>query len=563
MRAAACETDDDADDADDADELLDAQLTAPQALAAARPPAPHLRALNRLAHGIELLAANELLRALRAAAPDARSLQRVRGALHTLPPEAATHHHLPLLFVDGTRALTLLDELLLSRRFIAVRRVDDTYFVTGAADDAADDAVGRGDAGDDEGGDDDDAGAPPYWAVLHLSPPELASPSPDAPPSTARCTLHVALHHPPGTPWHSRRVQILETLCEGVERACREVNQRILLAQLNETRAASELLIPVPDATASSAGANAVGAVDGEEAPASGAHDTSSLGSEGQDAVRDGAALPAAFAPGEFACPLKFTVAFALNHRLKPANVVHALSSSVLDPFAINNRSHCYVYRDRLGHVFYMRLDARVSEGRPGAPAAAAAGGDGASTASGSAGSGGGAAAGGGGDEIEIALGAAVGGEETEIALRVWGVHDVSDEIAVELHRLLKTRVNELGHQVLARLLARNPQLALTPADLDFISAARDGAPLARGETHRHAAYVLPASVRDPFVLLLQLRQNICQSTFISHAHFAASARLECRSIRNRRAARAPPRRERLVRTTGVRHVLAPSGVVR
>ena len=99
-----CETDDDADDADDADELLDAQLTAPQALAAARPPAPHLRALNRLAHGIELLAANELLRALRAAAPDARSLQRVRGALHTLPPEAATHHHLPLLFVDGTRA---------------------------------------------------------------------------------------------------------------------------------------------------------------------------------------------------------------------------------------------------------------------------------------------------------------------------------------------------------------------------------------------------------------------------------------------------------------------------
>ena len=64
-----------------------------------------------------------------------------------------------------------------------------------------------------------------------------------------------------------------------------------------------------------------------------------------------GAALPAAFAPGEFACPLKFTVAFALNHRLKPANVVHALSSSVLDPFAINNRSHCYVYRDRLGHV--------------------------------------------------------------------------------------------------------------------------------------------------------------------------------------------------------------------
>ena len=82
---------------------------------------------------------------------------------------------------------------------------------------------------------------------------------------------------------------------------------------------------------------------------------------------RHGAALPAAFAPGEFACPLKFTVAFALNHRLKPANVVHALSSSVLDPFAINNRSHCYVYRDRLGHVFYMRLDARVSEGRPGA----------------------------------------------------------------------------------------------------------------------------------------------------------------------------------------------------
>ena len=188
-----------------------------------------------------------------------------------------------------------------------------------------------------------------------------------------------------------------------------------------------------------------------------------------------------------------------------------------------------------------------------------------ASTASGSAGSGGGAAAGGGGDEIEIALGAAVGGEETEIALRVWGVHEVSDEIAVELHRLLKTRVNELGHQVLARLLARNPHARARCPPISTSSRPRATAWLARGETHRHAAYALPASVRDPFVLLLQLRQNICQSTFIAVTRTIAASVKARVPIRSRPPCSARPAAAAIgsCAPTVLRRLFAPGGVVR
>jgi hypothetical protein len=144
--------------------------------------------------------------------------------------------------------------------------------------------------------------------------------------------VSVAVHHPRGTPLYEQRAALVQGAVGAVAATAERVNRLLLLAHLHDTRVASDLLISREhrhsvsgSSTTSSTAVTATAACSGGAA----VHDSSDGSSDTMSAVLAGlqasAALSSAlgsssssaFVHGQFACPLKFSRNFTLNHRLQ------------------------------------------------------------------------------------------------------------------------------------------------------------------------------------------------------------------------------------------------------
>lgn len=123
------------------------------------------------------------------------------------------------------------------------------------------------------------------------------------------------------------------------------------------------------------------------------------------------------------------------------------------------------------------------------------------------------------------------------VELCVHGVEEVGDEISVQLRRLLESRLAEFALTLLSELLSRNPLFQLTHSDMDLIRAGSHGATAGRdtksgterahsggggasGANVTRALLELPRQLlRDPYLFMLYLRQNVARAQFINNLH--------------------------------------------
>ncbi|GMF27622.1 unnamed protein product [Phytophthora fragariaefolia] len=315
----------------------------------------------------------------------------------------------------------------------------------------------------------------PYWAYFELGSDYIS----------------LRLHHPGRLGISSsgfNRLEVLTSLQLGVRAVCRRVNQFLLLLQLHETRTCNGLLLPpngnVPSSPRSPKRRNgSQGALD-------------LMG--GQDGLRKQAGF---FWPGQFECDLRYSAFFKLHERLAPNFALNMLCTSALEQFQVHNRRHIFVYRDRDGHVFYMKIsiyyDTTVSSVVGGQMteerqerSVLARSSTGGST--------------GGTTATTITTPAGVPG----IRLEVFGVSEAGEEVTHELCRLLERKLDEATQVVLMKLLARNTKFQLNQTDLAFLCPP-DAPPASMVE------YILPGEVSECSRLLHYLSQTLKLSPYV------------------------------------------------
>lgn len=152
---------------------------------------------------------------------------------------------------------------------------------------------------------------------------------------------------------------ILSTVINIINDICKEVNQTLLLQDLHETRMCNQLLVPeASDDIWRRNGSDPILAIS----------DTSGkLSREEQNSLSEvhekylEANLN--FMPGTFDCAVVWVVHFPLHPRLTsgttgPAGKSRGIPAlrTVLNSFSVNNRKNMFVYQERSGSVFYLRL---------------------------------------------------------------------------------------------------------------------------------------------------------------------------------------------------------------
>ncbi|RHY65358.1 hypothetical protein DYB30_000437 [Aphanomyces astaci] len=191
---------------------------------------------------------------------------------------------------------------------------------------------------------------------------------------------------------------LLTRLHLGIAATVTQVNQFLLLQQMHETRSCSPLLLPSPHNTSSSSSIMLASA-------RSSSHNNLFDMATGAPSSTSVSSSPF-FWPGQFECPLKFQTTFVLKSRLVPHLALNMLCSSALEQFQVHNRHHLFVYRDKRGHVFYMTL---VDKSQ--------------------------------------------GSSSAAIELQVFGIREPSDEITVELCRVLEQKLDDTLLRILMKAM--------------------------------------------------------------------------------------------------------------
>jgi hypothetical protein len=180
------------------------------------------------------------------------------------------------------------------------------------------------------------------------------------------------------------------------------------------------------------------------------------------------------FVPGSFACPVVFRTLFDLFHRCatNPSQVARTLEATVLHSFAVSNRSGIFVYKDEVGGIFYMSLEAR---------------------------------------------GSGIDGDG-QVELLVHGIRKPGPSVTEQLKALLQRRLLLVAVEMLSSVLTKNPHFRVSGADLEFLRTF-DGewTKLLKDKVHNYAQeqyYEFPDIVSDPCMVVMMFRQNICGSTF-------------------------------------------------
>uniref|UniRef100_M4BF92 Uncharacterized protein n=1 Tax=Hyaloperonospora arabidopsidis (strain Emoy2) TaxID=559515 RepID=M4BF92_HYAAE len=298
------------------------------------------------------------------------------------------------------------------------------------------------------------------------------------------------------------RLQVLTRLQLGIRAICRRVNQSLLLLQLHETRTCNHLLLP-PDGDPPSC----------PQSPKqrAGLQRLSDSTDEKDDPTKQGIF----FWPGQFECDLCYSAFFKLHERLTPNFALNMLCTSALEQFQVHNRRHLFVYRDRDGHVFYMKISIsynvtlsreagrQLGKERPdhSCPARSSVGGiiDGGATS--------------------FAATTASGGPPG-ILLKVFGVSEAGEEVTNELCHLLERKLDEATQVVLMKLLARNTKFQLSQSDLAFLCPPAT-------EPSSDVYYNLPGEVPHCYVLLHYLSQTLKLASYIRPVTSGGSAHMQ------------------------------------
>ncbi|CAI5744600.1 unnamed protein product [Peronospora destructor] len=399
----------------------------------------------------------------------------VRNLFDDLPELAVTKANYPLEFVASSQDTAVQPLDLFKREFekgdlLNVYRCNRVYFVV--------ETISPTDTRLDKGAD-NQSGASfkiPYWAFFEFGADHIS----------------LQLHHPDHFGADAKgfnRLEVLTRLQLGLRALSRRVNQFLLLLQLHETRTCNGLLLPpngnLPSSPRSPKRRN-------------GSQRALNLinGKDGQ--IKQGSF----FWPGQFECDLRYSAFFKLHERLAPNFALNILCTSALEQFQVHNRRHIFVYRDRDGHVFYMKIsvfydttlfyeeDSDPVEERQEQNTFTRSSTGGSCS---------------GGATTSTTTPAGVPG----IRLEVFGVSEAGEEVTHELCRLLERKLDEATQVVLMKLLARNTKFQLSPSDLAFLCP-----PSAEPSSMVH--YILPDEIADDCCTLLHyLSQTLRLSAYI------------------------------------------------
>ncbi|OWZ24077.1 hypothetical protein PHMEG_000923 [Phytophthora megakarya] len=314
----------------------------------------------------------------------------------------------------------------------------------------------------------------PFWAYFELKNDHIT----------------LQLHHPDRSQASSNafnRLEVLTRLQLGVHAVCRRVNQFLLLLQLHETRTCNGLLLS-PNGNL----------------PSSPRSPKRRAGSQsGLDSISGQMKQASFFWPGQFECDLRYSAFFRLHERLAPNFALNMLCTSALEQFQVHNRRHIFVYRDRDGHVFYMKIsifyDTTLSPVVYSQPIEERQERNGLARSSTGGSNGGGAT-----NSSTSTTPAGVPG----IRLEVFGVSEAGEEVTHELCRLLERKLDEATQVVLMKLLARNTKFQLSPTDLTFLCPPAS-------EPSSTLDYILPGEMADCCTLLHYLSQTLKLAPYI------------------------------------------------
>jgi hypothetical protein len=135
---------------------------------------------------------------------------------------------------------------------------------------------------------------------------------------------------------------------------------------------------------------------------------------------------------------------FPLHSRVSPDAALH-VGPMALHPFAVGNRTNTYVYQEKSGAVFYLRLfysNLRSGERTRNTKGAATA------------------------DDADAGVG---GGDDSVLCLDVHGIADPGEEITVQLPKMLLAKLDSLTLMKISQRLTRNPQFRLKVTDHTFV----------------------------------------------------------------------------------------------
>jgi hypothetical protein len=188
----------------------------------------------------------------------------------------------------------------------------------------------------------------------------------------------------------------------------------------------------------------------------------------------DQSVLGVNFAPGVFRCPIVFRTLFELYQRsaTNPGQVARTLEATVLHNFAVSNRPGIFVYKDESDAIFYMEIQPS-------------------------------------GSGID---------SEGQVELLVYGLFDPGPSVTNQLRILLQRRLLHIAIDMLSNVLTKNPHFKWKRADFLFLqSFEQEWTKLEDVETRSSSQcryYKFPSMIKDPCMVLLLLRQNLCGSTF-------------------------------------------------
>lgn len=402
----------------------------------------------------------------------------VQRLFDNLPEHAITKATYPLEFVGHSQEAPVNSADLFKRELeegdlLNVQHCNGVYFV-----------VKKSNIGDKGGYHSDTKIEIPYWAFFEVE------------------SDHISLqyHHPDRFKPSSAKLNRLEVLTRlqiGVRAVCRRVNQFLLLLQLHETRTCNGLLLPADGNLPSS-----------PRSPKRRARSQENLCE-----IYKRTKQASFFWPGQFECDLRYSAFFRLHERLAPNFALNLLCTSALEQFQVHNRRHMFVYRDRDGHVFYMKISIsydttlplvfgiqpaeerqeRVSIARPKA---------------------GGTNSGGPTNSTPATTPSGV----SCIRLEVFGISEAGEEVTHELCRLLERKLDEGTQVVLMKLLARNTKFQLSQTDLAFLCPPK-------AEPSCVIDYVLSPEVANWCKLLHYLSQTLKLTPYIRPVTSCGSSR--------------------------------------
>jgi len=111
--------------------------------------------------------------------------------------------------------------------------------------------------------------------------------------------------------------------------------------------------------------------------------------------------------PGEFACDCVHVISLTLHERVAPAVAMRSIASTALHPFVVINRKNLFVYRERSGKVFYLKLSTLTIS------------------------------------------------QKSVVAIEVFGVCNAGPEITEQLHQLCESKLTFITLSIISNLLLR------------------------------------------------------------------------------------------------------------